>query len=264
MIRQPNLRDQSDSEDNLSRSVSIDGLGPLPILTLAVWCGLVSGLLEVGITVLRKWLIDLNHFYWMSRHFVWLIPVTNLVISLALGVISVLVVSLWRRGSIIVIPWLFCAFTLLPLVWTALPRIYGPAGFILVLGMAARLVPWLQPNAARLHRLVKWSLPILLGLLLILVVAAWARDPIREWRQQSRPIPPPGSPNLLLIVLDTVGADHLSLHGYNRPTSPTLDGLARRGIRFDRARATASWTLPSHASMFTGRWPHECTVQAEY
>ena len=61
----------------------------------------------------------------------------------------------------------------------------------------------------------------------------------------------------MLIVLDTVRADHLSLHGYERPTTPVLEQFARNAIRFDQARATAPWTLPSHASMFTGHWPHE-------
>ena len=60
--------------------------------------------------------------------------------------------------------------------------------------------------------------------------------------------------------MDTVGADHLGLYGYARPTSPTLDELAHKGIRFENARATSSWTLPSHASMFTGRWPHELSA----
>ena len=64
----------------------------------------------------------------------------------------------------------------------------------------------------------------------------------------------------LLIVLDTVAAGHLSLHGYERPTSTTLVELAERGIRFDAAQATSSWTLPSHATMFTGRWLHELSV----
>ena len=71
----------------------------------------------------------------------------------------------------------------------------------------------------------------------------------------------PGAPNVLLIVLDTVRADRLSLYGYPRATSRTLEHLAERGIRFDEARATAPWTLPSHASLFTGRWPHELDVQ---
>ena len=61
-------------------------------------------------------------------------------------------------------------------------------------------------------------------------------------------------------MLDTVAAGHLSLYGYDRATSPTLVELAGRGIRFDAARAPSSWTLPSHATMFTGRWLHELSV----
>ena len=73
-------------------------------------------------------------------------------------------------------------------------------------------------------------------------------------------MPPPGSPNVLLVTLDSVCADHLRLHGYSRETSYTLEQLATHGIRFDRARSTSPWTLPSHASMFTGRLPHELEV----
>ena len=73
-------------------------------------------------------------------------------------------------------------------------------------------------------------------------------DWLKERRELSRPLPSGDSPNVLLIVLDTVRADRLSLYGYRRPTSPTLERLAKRGIRFDEARATAPWTLPSHAS----------------
>ena len=60
--------------------------------------------------------------------------------------------------------------------------------------------------------------------------------------------------------MDTVRADRLSLHGYGRETTPNLKRLAGSGIRFDQAQATAPWTLPSHASMFTGLWPHQTGV----
>ncbi len=60
----------------------------------------------------------------------------------------------------------------------------------------------------------------------------------------------------MLIVLDTVRAASTSLHGYELPTTPALERLAREGVMFPRAIAPAPWTLPSHASMFTGRWPH--------
>jgi arylsulfatase A-like enzyme len=86
-------------------------------------------------------------------------------------------------------------------------------------------------------------------------------DRLKERREESRPLPPAESPNVLLIVLDTVRADHLSLYGYARSTSPALERLAARGIRFDQARAAAPWTLASHATLFTGRWPHELAIK---
>ncbi len=66
-----------------------------------------------------------------------------------------------------------------------------------------------------------------------------------------------GKPNLLLILVDTLRADHLGVYGYDRPTSPRMDGLALQGIRFDRVVAQASWTKPSVASLFTGRYVHD-------
>lgn len=70
-----------------------------------------------------------------------------------------------------------------------------------------------------------------------------------------------GTPNVLLLILDTVRASNLSTYGYTRRTTPTLDSLARDGVQFDWAFTTAPWTLPSHATMFTGRYPHELSVQ---
>jgi arylsulfatase A-like enzyme len=61
-------------------------------------------------------------------------------------------------------------------------------------------------------------------------------------------------PNVVLLVLDTVRADHLSSYGYSRPTTPHVDALADAAVRYTQCRATGPWTLPSHASMFTGRF----------
>jgi arylsulfatase A-like enzyme len=66
--------------------------------------------------------------------------------------------------------------------------------------------------------------------------------------------------NVVVITLDTVRAANMSLYGYGRPTTPVLERIARSGTVFDSAFTTAPWTLPSHASMFTGRWPHELSV----
>ena len=67
----------------------------------------------------------------------------------------------------------------------------------------------------------------------------------------------PERPNVILISLDTLRADHLGCYGYPRPTSPFLDSLARRATLFEEAYAPFPSTLVSHMSMFTGRHPRE-------
>ena len=64
-------------------------------------------------------------------------------------------------------------------------------------------------------------------------------------------------PNIVLITLDTVRADHLSTYGYPRPTTPHVDRLAQRGVLFENAIAPSPWTLATHASLFTGLLPHQ-------
>ena len=61
-------------------------------------------------------------------------------------------------------------------------------------------------------------------------------------------------PNVVLITLDTTRADHLGCYGYERPTSPNLDRLAEQGTIYTNVVSTSSWTLPTHASLFTGQF----------
>jgi len=63
--------------------------------------------------------------------------------------------------------------------------------------------------------------------------------------------------NVLFVVLDTVRKDHLTPYGYEKPTTPTLDALAEEATVYEEAVSPAPWTLPVHASMFTGRYPSE-------
>ncbi len=68
---------------------------------------------------------------------------------------------------------------------------------------------------------------------------------------------PVGSPDVILISIDTLRADHLSCYGYERNTSPNLDRLAEDGVLVENFISHAPWTLPSHASIFTGKLPYE-------
>ncbi len=67
--------------------------------------------------------------------------------------------------------------------------------------------------------------------------------------------PPKGTPDVILVSLDTTRADHLSTYGYTRETSPNLTAFAADALVFDQARSPAGWTLPGHASMLTGLYP---------
>lgn len=67
---------------------------------------------------------------------------------------------------------------------------------------------------------------------------------------------PADSPNVIMLVMDTVRADHLSLYGYKRPTSPNLERLAPEFLVCRNAISSAPWTVPSHASLFTGLYPY--------
>lgn len=73
----------------------------------------------------------------------------------------------------------------------------------------------------------------------------------------------PARPDVVLILVDTLRADHLGVYGYRRPTSPRIDRLAAGGAVFDQAWAAAPWTLPSTMSIFTGRFPSAHRVESQ-
>jgi len=64
-------------------------------------------------------------------------------------------------------------------------------------------------------------------------------------------------PNVLLITLDSLTASHMSCYGYERETSPHIDAFAKQATLFRKAIATSPWTLPTHASIMTGKFPFE-------
>lgn len=66
---------------------------------------------------------------------------------------------------------------------------------------------------------------------------------------------PHAPPSVVLIVVDTLRADHLGVYGYDRPTSPSLDRWASDAVVFERAHAPSPWTLPSFGSLLTGHTP---------
>ncbi|MBD3169247.1 MAG: sulfatase-like hydrolase/transferase [candidate division Zixibacteria bacterium] len=68
---------------------------------------------------------------------------------------------------------------------------------------------------------------------------------------------PAPKPNIILIIIDTLRADHLGYNGYQRNTSPNIDAFAQEGVVFNNAYSQSGWTLPSIATIFTSLHPRE-------
>ncbi len=71
---------------------------------------------------------------------------------------------------------------------------------------------------------------------------------------------PASHPNVILIVIDTLRADHVGCYGRSPSPTPNLDALAQRGIRFAQLYSNSPWTIPSMGSLFTSLYPSECAL----
>lgn len=234
----------------------------LDVLRMAACSGLLTGGVELVLLGVEK--LALGRLVFLGRDVVWMTPFADLLWFVLLA----LPFALWRllrRGASVARP-AVAAYVGLGALATLF--MYGPlhrgAAFLLACGIGIQAARMLVPAAAagaRLARGARRLLPVLVGALLLAGVGSQAWPRFAERRAVGR-LPPatPGAPDVFLIVLDTVRAADLELYGHARHTTPQLVVWARSGVRFDRALATAPWTLASHGSMFTGRLPHELSV----
>jgi arylsulfatase A-like enzyme len=233
------------------------------VLWLGIWWALVAALAEtlaVGIEILCFGYSYLGSLQ-MHRYVLWAIGVSDLLIMGA-GVLLLALLG-WLfpgRRTVLIGFWLQAAGGAMAFLFVY-RSLASLSATMLALGFASGLVRAVRPDGPRYRRIVAWTYPMLAFLPVALATGAAWHD---HWRERSQlsalPPPLPGRPNVLLIVLDTVRADALSCYGYARPTTPNLDRLAARGLRFSQARSPATWTLPAHGSLFTGRWPHELSA----
>jgi len=97
------------------------------------------------------------------------------------------------------------------------------------------------------------------------IVVALAAAPFAFARHDpaARPLPIAGAPNIVLISIDSLRADHLHAYGYGRNTSPNLDRLASEGALFETTMSPTSWTLPAHMTLLTSLPPEKHGVISE-
>ena len=225
-------------------------------LVVALACGLLGGLAE-GAILVSKQLVG-GRMSLFGAEALWLAPVAQAglfgLLAVVYGALGVIVG--WIRTPVVVVTF-----------WAALAAYGAVSQFEGVHWLAAGLLAvgvglamsravgdhaiWAAARAAR----------VMVAVVVLLAVGqrVWA-----GWTERQAlarlPAAPAGRPNVLLLVLDTVRAWNLGWYGYGRPTTPLLDRRFAQGVIFDRALATAPWTLPSHASMFTGRFPADLSA----
>jgi arylsulfatase A-like enzyme len=229
---------------------------PLTLLGLAVSLGLATGLIELAVHFIRRKFINPSSMgaLQLNPQAYWMVPVSDVFIFGACGLLVATLAAVFRsrKASALGVFGLFFVSALAVLL--TFRGLTALACSVFSAGLAYRLTALLLARPERPLRLVRRGLPALVALVIVLACLGPGREKLDLRRLVQAPT---GSPNVLFIVLDTVRAQSLSAYGYSRDTSPNLTRLVQRGVRFDQARAPAAWTLPSHASMFTGRWPYE-------
>lgn len=229
------------------------------VVLLTAWGALVGGAAEFGLRLVARGIRPVPVF--LAPQWLWMAPLANLALFLVPASIAYLVFvrrgpDQGRRATLAVVTFLGVIGPLL-----LLPRIHPIALAVLAAGCAAQLARLDRNHPERVGRFLRGSTMMLAIGILAGGVGLAVRDAWRE-RMLGKALPPAvgDAPNVILLVLDTVRSLSLSAYGYERRTSPTLERLSNEGVRFDRAFSTAPWTLPTHSTLFTGRYQYELSA----
>jgi arylsulfatase A-like enzyme len=221
----------------------------------ALWIGLAAGALEVVIRAVQHVLF--GRLLFVGADFWWAAP---LMTAMLVAVPSVLVAGAmsgtrWGPRLKYRLPVGLAALGLILLA----PGLAGYASVLLAAGVAVQGGAWLVRRTTGFEQVVRRTLPLFFLLPVLGGVGFHLLRPVWEsWKSRARP--DGDGPNVLLVVLDTVRAIELGLYGFKPTTSPNLDAFAAQGVVFDQAFATAPWTAPSHAGLFTGRRVYELSI----
>lgn len=228
-------------------------------LVLASWFGLATGFAEAAILTVRT--VFLNQILNTTPDAVWMAPVANALLFLVLGSGVWLGTRCFGKPLTWQVPFGVFAFLGFTTVLLGFQRLHVGAALLLAAGLAVQGTRFASRRFDGTCRTVRRTLLPLVGLVAIVALGLYAWRLVSERRAISLlPDSRAAAPNVLLLILDTVRAQNLSLHGYSRQTTPYLEEYSKEGVKFDAAIASSSWTLPSHGTMFTGRWSYEMSA----
>ena len=244
------------SEGPASSAVST-ARGPAPWLLGAIWSATIFGLLEGIVHAVARLDPRILAPGKVSNDILWVAPLANLLPFLAVGVLAWLA---YRFGPRRLRRWpaerlaagLFVFGGAFSVLFS--PRIIGAvSAAVLALGLAVAAVRFVEGREARaaawMRRRLAWIPVVLLVVGGAVALHAW----VREHRASSRLADAPANAvNVLILLLDTVREDR-----FTSDRAPNLTRLAASGVSFTNAWSTTSWSLPSQASVLTGRHAFE-------
>jgi len=229
------------------------------VLFLGLSAGLLTGLVEALLLLSRR--LVLGRLVHVSAHFGWMAPVGDLILFAGPALVLSLCARLWPRLVPAQLAFFLFAFLGFAALLLMEPGFHKVAVLALAAGLAWQTARMLLSRVGAFERRSGIVMATLAACVTLIGVTTFGIQAVRERMAIGRlPAAAGNRPNVLLIILDTVRAKSLSLYGYNRDTSPSLTRLAGRGVRFERAFSTAPWTLPSHASLLTGDYPHQLST----
>jgi len=230
------------------------------LVTVTLFFGLVSGLVEgIGLLLFQKihwqqWGVSIH----VALPILWISPLFDLVLFGSLAAVLALASPLFPKLPVLRIAiFLFVSLTLFD--WFVIPkRLHDFACFVLALGLGVVISRKLAERQATFLRVCRRTLPILVLAWLVMLVASSGDRWLKERTELANlPAAPRGSPNVVLIIIDTLRADHVSSYGYSRQTTPNIDRLAKQGVLFENAISPSSWSFPAHVSLLTGEYSFE-------
>lgn len=232
------------------------GFACSPVLTWAVWWGLVCGFSELVNQRLHDLLVG-----WplpLGPDTLWLCLVVACALFLGCGLVFCMLGALIGTSRAMALAGFFYPGLLVANVVLMYRQIHPIAAGLLAVGAAVATARHMARHPEAWQRLIHRTIGPF-----VIVAAIWTTGIYLwlSWREVflTSTLRPPGAnfPNVVLVIWDTVRAASLSTYGYGRSTSPHLSRMAAEGILFQMAIAPSSWTLPSHAAFFTGLWPDE-------
>ncbi|MEP7325042.1 MAG: sulfatase [Gemmatimonadota bacterium] len=240
---------------------------PIAIILLSLWFALITSWIELGILADRMYLQHRPTFgmnqgltLWADYRLTWTVPFVDVFILLVPG--ALIALWAWSRSTTTRIPLaaLVAAFLASESVLLNFTWLNHWSVLLLGAGIALQTMRLVRSHPVGFERLVHRTIGWMITVTVLAAVGTTVQHAWIEHRRFAGLPAPPVGPNIVVIILDTVRGFNLSLYGYGRATTPNLDRVARRGVLFEVAFSTAPWTLPSHAGIFTGHYPHELSA----